>query len=124
MITFPLSLSADWQNTAQVSGLSSAEQEWLFEPHSLTAKLKSQSQHFAVKVLSEQKVDLAQSQQALLSDQVNTVLNREVSLFWVLFISLLLSWITAITLTPFFAHLMFKETEFKHEHNQDRKSVV
>ncbi|GAA64319.1 AcrB/AcrD/AcrF family metabolite exporter [Pseudoalteromonas sp. BSi20311] len=43
------------------------------------------------------------------------------SLFWVLFISLLLSWITAITLTPFFAHLMFKETEFKHEQNQQHE---
>ena len=32
------------------------------------------------------------------------------SLFWVLFISLLLSWVTAITLTPFFASVMFKET--------------
>ncbi len=80
MITFPLSLSADWQSTSQVCGLSSAEQEWLFEPHSLTAKLKSQSQRFAVKVLSEQKVNLSQPQQALLSNEVNTVLNREVLL--------------------------------------------
>ena len=32
------------------------------------------------------------------------------SMFWVLLISLLLSWLTAITLTPFFADLMFKET--------------
>jgi len=32
------------------------------------------------------------------------------SLFWVLLISLLLSWVTAITLTPFFADLMFKES--------------
>ncbi|MEM0515835.1 efflux RND transporter permease subunit [Pseudoalteromonas sp. YIC-827] len=31
------------------------------------------------------------------------------SLFWVLFISLLLSWVTAITLTPFFADMMFKQ---------------
>ena len=31
------------------------------------------------------------------------------SLFWVLLISLLLSWILAITLTPFFCYLMFKE---------------
>ncbi|MDK1287878.1 efflux RND transporter permease subunit [Pseudoalteromonas umbrosa] len=31
------------------------------------------------------------------------------SLFWVLFISLLLSWVTAITLTPFFANMLFKE---------------
>ncbi|MFC0119581.1 efflux RND transporter permease subunit [Pseudoalteromonas xiamenensis] len=33
------------------------------------------------------------------------------SLFWVLLISLLLSWVTAITLTPFFASLLFKETK-------------
>jgi len=36
------------------------------------------------------------------------------SLFYVLLISLLLSWITAITLTPFFANLMFKETKQDH----------
>lgn len=30
------------------------------------------------------------------------------SLFWVLCISLLLSWITAVTLTPFFANMLFK----------------
>lgn len=30
------------------------------------------------------------------------------SLFWVLLVSLLLSWVTAITLTPFFASLLFK----------------
>ncbi|MBH0059327.1 efflux RND transporter permease subunit [Pseudoalteromonas sp. SWXJZ94C] len=41
------------------------------------------------------------------------------SLFWVLFISLLLSWITAITLTPFFANLMFKENEFKNDKGQE-----
>ncbi|MBU2224499.1 MAG: efflux RND transporter permease subunit [Gammaproteobacteria bacterium] len=32
------------------------------------------------------------------------------SLFWVLLVSLLLSWVTAITLTPFFASLLFKPT--------------
>ena len=31
------------------------------------------------------------------------------SLFWVLFISLALSWVFAMTLTPFFCYLMFKE---------------
>ena len=36
------------------------------------------------------------------------------SLFWVLLVSLLLSWVTAITLTPFFASLFFKE-ELKAE---------
>lgn len=33
------------------------------------------------------------------------------SLFQVLFISLFLSWITAITITPFFCHLLFKDGE-------------
>lgn len=33
------------------------------------------------------------------------------SLFWVLFISLLLSWVTAITLTPFLADVMFKQQQ-------------
>ncbi|GEK10484.1 efflux RND transporter permease subunit [Pseudoalteromonas peptidolytica] len=40
------------------------------------------------------------------------------SLFWVLLISLLLSWVTAITLTPFFANAMFKEPKAK-ENNDD-----
>ena len=31
------------------------------------------------------------------------------SLFWVLLVSLLLSWVTAITLTPFFASILFKD---------------
>ncbi|SIS66337.1 efflux RND transporter permease subunit [Neptunomonas antarctica] len=31
------------------------------------------------------------------------------SLFWVLFISLLLSWIMAVTITPFFCYLVFKD---------------
>ncbi|AUJ72067.1 efflux RND transporter permease subunit [Pseudoalteromonas sp. NC201] len=35
------------------------------------------------------------------------------SLFWVLLISLLLSWVTAITLTPFFANMMFKGAKEK-----------
>ncbi|WDE01130.1 efflux RND transporter permease subunit [Thalassomonas actiniarum] len=39
------------------------------------------------------------------------------SLFWVLLISLLLSWITAISLTPFFADLMFKENPVNNQQN-------
>ncbi|MCM2678926.1 efflux RND transporter permease subunit [Echinimonas agarilytica] len=42
------------------------------------------------------------------------------SLFWVLLISLFLSWITAITLTPFFAHMFFDETE-KSEKTSDEE---
>ncbi|MGO2075494.1 MAG: efflux RND transporter permease subunit, partial [Pseudoalteromonas sp.] len=41
------------------------------------------------------------------------------SLFWVLFISLLLSWIIAITLTPFFADLMFKQSELNEQGRDD-----
>ena len=41
------------------------------------------------------------------------------SLFWVLLISLMLSWVTAITLTPFFADLMFKETKNSDEKTSD-----
>lgn len=41
------------------------------------------------------------------------------SLFWVLFISLLLSWIIAITLTPFFADLMFKQSELNEQGHDD-----
>ncbi|WP_319410297.1 efflux RND transporter permease subunit [uncultured Cohaesibacter sp.] len=37
------------------------------------------------------------------------------SLFWVLMISLTLSWILAITLTPFLASVMFKESQLKEE---------
>ena len=41
------------------------------------------------------------------------------SLFWVLLISLLLSWITAISLTPFFADLMFKENPGQQPQNTE-----
>lgn len=39
------------------------------------------------------------------------------SLFWVLLVSLLLSWVTAVTLTPFFASLLFKPS--RHADNAD-----
>lgn len=44
------------------------------------------------------------------------------SLFWVLLVSLLLSWVTAITLTPFFASILFKDkvqTEAVQQDNND-----
>ncbi|TMN35571.1 efflux RND transporter permease subunit [Pseudoalteromonas sp. S2755] len=41
------------------------------------------------------------------------------SLFWVLLISLLLSWVTAITLTPFFANMMFKGPKEKSSDTSD-----
>jgi chorismate lyase len=80
VITFPVSLSANWQCTSLISDLSPCEQEWLFEPHSLTAKLKSRAQHFSVQVLSEQQFQLTPAQQQLLACKENTALNREVLL--------------------------------------------
>ena len=41
------------------------------------------------------------------------------SLFYVLLISLLLSWITAITLTPFFADILFKENNVTKSHKKE-----
>lgn len=46
------------------------------------------------------------------------------SLFWVLLVSLLLSWVTAITLTPFFASLFFKEElKAKVDETQDKPEL-
>lgn len=44
------------------------------------------------------------------------------SLFWVLLVSLLLSWVTAMTLTPFFASVFFKE-ELKAEPTAEQKDA-
>lgn len=41
------------------------------------------------------------------------------SLFYVLLISLLLSWVTAITITPFFASLLFKNNSTAEENNSE-----
>ncbi|KPZ56633.1 MULTISPECIES: chorismate lyase [Pseudoalteromonas] len=80
MITFPLSISANWQCASLVNNLSELEQEWLFEPHSLTAKLKSNAQSFSVKVLNEQTFTLSDAQQQLLGSNTNKALKREVLL--------------------------------------------
>ena len=80
MITYPLSISANWQCASSVSGLSCVKQQWLFEPSSLTAKLKSKSKTFSVKVLSEQLFTLSPKQQALLGCSTQIAINREVIL--------------------------------------------
>jgi len=41
------------------------------------------------------------------------------SLFWVLCISLLLSWVTAVTLTPFFANLLFSSSKTQQDTQTD-----
>jgi chorismate--pyruvate lyase len=78
--TYPIFLSANWQHTSQVNDLSAVECDWLFEQHSLTAKLKSRAQLFSVKVLSEQVFNLSQEQQKLLNCTASSALNREVLL--------------------------------------------
>ena len=45
------------------------------------------------------------------------------SLFWVLLVSLLLSWVTAITLTPFFASMLFKDLPQTGQQVQDDASL-
>ncbi|QQM63569.1 chorismate lyase [Pseudoalteromonas sp. LC2018020214] len=80
MTTYPLSISANWQSTSYISDLSPLEQEWLFEQNSLTAKLKSNSKTFNVKVLSEQLFTLSPEQNLLLNSTAKTAINREVLL--------------------------------------------
>jgi chorismate--pyruvate lyase len=80
VITFPLSISANWHSATQKNELTKSEHDWLFEPHSLTAKLKSRAAVFSVKVLNEQHFTLSQSEQLLLNCEQATALNREVLL--------------------------------------------
>ncbi|WP_027671341.1 efflux RND transporter permease subunit [Rheinheimera baltica] len=46
------------------------------------------------------------------------------SLFWVLLVSLLLSWVTAITLTPFFASILFKDKTQPDAVEQDNNDDI
>ena len=66
MITFPVSLAANWQPASAFPDLTQQQQGWLLEAGSLTAKLKSHCQAFSVEVLNEAPFDLTCEQQALL----------------------------------------------------------
>ncbi|MFY8274362.1 chorismate--pyruvate lyase family protein [Pseudoalteromonas sp. SSDWG2] len=80
MSTYPLSLEANWQDAENVT-LAASLADWLKEPHSLTKRLKSQCQHFAVEVISEQVLDAKQYRSELFDPQSAHVLVREVILF-------------------------------------------
>ncbi|CAM4171083.1 chorismate lyase [Pseudoalteromonas ostreae] len=80
VITFPVSVTADWQLGTSINSLSGNEQDWLLEPNSLTAKLKTQCVEFSVKVLSEKEFVLNTSQQQLLDCSQRIGINREVLL--------------------------------------------
>nr|WP_247664812.1 chorismate lyase [Pseudoalteromonas sp. MMG010] len=80
VINFPVSISAQWHDAHCATTLSSREQEWLLEPHSLTAKLKAHACTFSVNVLNEQRFILTPQQQAMLKCESQYALNREVLL--------------------------------------------
>lgn len=80
MNTFPLSLKANWQLGHSVANLSKVQRDWLLEPNSLTAKLKSNATNFAVEVLSEQRFALSGPQKQLLNCSYSHAINREVLL--------------------------------------------
>ncbi|MGO2010944.1 MAG: chorismate--pyruvate lyase family protein [Pseudoalteromonas sp.] len=80
MNRFPLSLKANWQLGHSVADLSKVQRDWLLEPGSLTAKLKSNAATFAVEVLSEQRFALSEHQQRLLNCSCSHAMNREVLL--------------------------------------------
>ena len=80
MITFPVSLAANWQPASAFPDLTQQQQGWLLEAGSLTAKLKSHCQAFSVEVLNEAPFDLTAEQQALLNTSLSQALNREVLL--------------------------------------------
>ncbi|WP_105199557.1 MULTISPECIES: chorismate--pyruvate lyase family protein [unclassified Pseudoalteromonas] len=78
--TYPLSLQAQWQDVERVS-LSAQLLDWLVEPNSLTRRLKSFSEQFAVEVLSERLVDAAAYQGDIFTCDTQQVRVREVILF-------------------------------------------
>jgi chorismate--pyruvate lyase len=80
VITFPVSLAANWQPASAFPDLTQQQQGWLLEAGSLTAKLKSHCQAFSVEVLNEAPFDLTAEQQALLNTSLSQALNREVLL--------------------------------------------
>ncbi|MBS3798301.1 MULTISPECIES: chorismate--pyruvate lyase family protein [unclassified Pseudoalteromonas] len=78
--TYPLSLQAQWQNVECVA-LSAQLLDWLVEPNSLTQRLKSLSQQFAVEVLSERLVAADTYQSDIFSSTSAQLRVREVILF-------------------------------------------
>lgn len=80
VITFPVSVAANWQLGTSINCLSSNEQDWLLEPNSLTAKLKQHCSEFTVQVLNENTFSLNPGQQQLLACAEAVGINREVLL--------------------------------------------
>ena len=82
-ITFPITLSGQWQSPSEgvCSSLSVLLKDWLLDEGSLTARLKSQSGHFQVKVIGEQQQPCSAAEACDLIQVGEPVLVREVILY-------------------------------------------
>ncbi|WP_158684632.1 chorismate--pyruvate lyase family protein [Pseudoalteromonas sp. T1lg48] len=78
--TYPLSLQAQWQDVERVA-VSEQLLDWLVEPNSLTQRLKSLSEQFAVEVLSERLVAAETYQSDIFTCTTAQLRVREVILF-------------------------------------------
>lgn len=82
-IAFPIVTvggEASWRKPNADDHWSSAAQNWLLDPGSLTAKLKQQCQHFQVQLLGQREAPLLADEQAWLGPQASCVV-REVILW-------------------------------------------
>ncbi|MEY8251958.1 MAG: chorismate lyase [Colwellia sp.] len=82
-ITFPVTLTGQWQspNVECCSSLSAPLKDWLLDEGSLTARLKSHSDNFQVKVIGEQQQLCSAAEACDLINVGEPVLVREVILY-------------------------------------------
>ncbi len=82
-ILFPITLSGQWQSPDEevCSSLSTLLKGWLLDEGSLTARLKSHSEHFMVKVIGEQQQLCSAAEACDLIKVGEPVLVREVILY-------------------------------------------
>ena len=82
-IIFPITLSGLWQSADEdiCSSLPVQLKDWLLDEGSLTARLKSQSKHFMVKVIGEQQQSCSAAEACDLIKIGEPVLVREVILY-------------------------------------------
>jgi len=77
---FPITLTANWSSQADQL-LASSLSNWLFDPKSLTARLKTHCEHFSVEVVG-QKIENCRAEEAKDTIQAgDQVLVREVVLY-------------------------------------------
>jgi chorismate--pyruvate lyase len=77
---FPVTLSNSWRN-AQTYALPENLRDWLLDPNSLTARLKSHCQHFRVELLGQRVEPCHESEAVALIPTGTQVLIRDVLLY-------------------------------------------